>query len=65
MRASGDSESVGDQSAVDSDGEEPGSIGLHDGLRGIQPSRDSELKSVRIEHRSVLKTHFLMIQGAK
>ena len=35
--------------------DEEGPEGLYDGLRAIRPSLDSELKSLRGEHRSVLK----------
>jgi len=35
--------------------DEEGPNGLHDGLRVIRPALDSELKSVRGEHRRVLK----------
>jgi hypothetical protein len=36
--------------------DEEGPDGLYDGLRAIQPSLDQELKSLRGEHRRVLKT---------
>jgi hemerythrin len=35
--------------------DEEGPDGLYDGLRAIRPSLDSELKSLRREHRRVLK----------
>ena len=35
--------------------DEEGPEGLYDGLRAIRPSLDSELKSLRGEHRRVLK----------
>ena len=35
--------------------DEEGPDGLYDGLRAIQPTLDSELKSLRGEHREVLK----------
>jgi hypothetical protein len=35
--------------------DEEGPEGLYDGLRAIRPSLDPELKSLRGEHRSVLK----------